>query len=117
VFHFSSSPSNGITAVDRRRRQADVPIGTARVPQCLADGSAICLPGQPPSLFYFDSPAQRAVVVELWRAAFELRDVAEAVLLRAAGVSGTLADLFSRSPAWGRVIVPGNLPGTYRLAL
>lgn len=66
---------------------------------------------------YTFSPKQAAVVQVLWDA---WRDGVPCVpqdrLLRAADSDGTrVRDLFSRSPAWGALIVQGRLPGSYTL--
>jgi hypothetical protein len=60
---------------------------------------------------------QAAVVRELWAAKKnDTPDVSQARLLEAAGSDGRrLDDLFRRSPAWGVMIVQGEMGGTYRL--
>lgn len=59
------------------------------------------------------SRTQAAVVRQLWEVADELP---QEQLLRGAGSDGTrLHDLFRRSDAWGRLIVPGEVAGTFTL--
>lgn len=64
------------------------------------------------------SKTQAPVIETLWlaRQAGE-PDVDQGVLLRTAHSDSTrLSELFRRSPAWGVLLIPGDTPGTYRLA-
>ncbi len=68
--------------------------------------------------YRFKRGKQALVVAELWRAMEEgdpERD--QAALLKVVESDCTrLRDLFSRSAAWGTLIIQGSTPGTYRLA-
>jgi hypothetical protein len=68
---------------------------------------------------YTFTATQRAIVRQLW-AAWESGNSdmgQEALLAGAESESDSIADLFrGKHPAWGVVIIQGDLKGTYRLA-
>lgn len=84
----------------------------------LSDGSAAYHPDLGPDSTYFFGPMQAKVVKLLWRAAEEgVGEVSQTELLKGAGSESVkLCDVFRRHPAWGRLVVRGERPGTYRLA-
>ena len=68
-------------------------------------------------LFWLDARQSR-VVEELIDARLSAGspDVSQAVLIQASGAKvHRLADVFRGSPAWNRLVVPGDTPGTYRV--
>lgn len=67
---------------------------------------------------YSFSPAQAAVVRQLWRSwEAGTPDLnGDALLVEAGCESGKMSDLFKRHPAWGAMIVEGQVRGLYRLA-
>jgi hypothetical protein len=70
----------------------------------------------------FNTPAQRIIAAELWKAWEEGTDyVLGAYLLEEAGGKRSMADVFRGCEAWKELIVPGILSGgpsgSYRLAL
>jgi hypothetical protein len=83
-------------------------------PKHLSDFQKVYWPG----LGEFRLTAKQAASARLlWDAMEEgTHEVGQAELLRAADSDCTrLRDLFSRSPAWGTLIVQGATPGSYRL--
>ena len=66
---------------------------------------------------YSFTTKQACCVEHLWNAWEKgTPELSQAFLLESAGSDGQrLSDIFRRSPAWGKMIVPGKSKGTYRL--
>jgi hypothetical protein len=83
-------------------------------PRHLSDFRAVYWPG----LGRFNLSEKRALVVkQLWEAMEDgTWEVQQDVLLRRADSDGTrLVDLFKGDPAWGVLVVKGEVAGSYRL--